>query len=107
MNSRSNMPAIEFEQVIKHYGDKTVVNGLSFDVLPGECFGLLGPNGAGKTTTLRMLLGIVSPDAGRISLCGEPVPTRARATTTSKRRTSSPTRDRSMTAARSLRRRPR
>ncbi|WP_274389335.1 nodulation factor ABC transporter ATP-binding protein NodI [Paraburkholderia tagetis] len=78
MNSRTTMPAIEFEQVIKHYGDRTVVNGLSFDVVPGECFGLLGPNGAGKTTTLRMLLGIVSPDAGRISLCGEPVPARAR-----------------------------
>ncbi|WP_233863442.1 nodulation factor ABC transporter ATP-binding protein NodI [Paraburkholderia adhaesiva] len=71
-------PAIEFEQVIKHYGDRTVVNGLSFNVVPGECFGLLGPNGAGKTTTLRMLLGIVAPDAGRISLCGEPVPARAR-----------------------------
>ncbi|TAM01498.1 MAG: nodulation factor ABC transporter ATP-binding protein NodI [Paraburkholderia sp.] len=71
-------PAIEFEQVIKHYGDRTVVNGLSFHVVPGECFGLLGPNGAGKTTTLRMLLGIVAPDAGRISLCGEPVPARAR-----------------------------
>lgn len=71
-------PAIEFEQVIKHYGDRAVVNGLSFDVQPGECFGLLGPNGAGKTTTLRMLLGIVAPDAGRISLCGEPVPARAR-----------------------------
>ncbi|WP_028224711.1 nodulation factor ABC transporter ATP-binding protein NodI [Paraburkholderia ferrariae] len=71
-------PAIEFEQVIKHYGDRRVVNGLSFEVMPGECFGLLGPNGAGKTTTLRMLLGIVAPDAGRISLCGEPVPARAR-----------------------------
>ena len=71
-------PAIEFEQVIKHYGDRAVVNGLSFDVVPGECFGLLGPNGAGKTTTLRMLLGIVAPDSGRISLCGEPVPLRAR-----------------------------
>ncbi|MFP6558764.1 nodulation factor ABC transporter ATP-binding protein NodI [Paraburkholderia sp. B3] len=71
-------PAIEFEQVIKHYGDRAVVNGLSFEVRPGECFGLLGPNGAGKTTTLRMLLGIVAPDAGRISLCGEPVPARAR-----------------------------
>ncbi len=73
------MPAaIEFEQVIKHYGDKTVVDQLTFNVQPGECFGLLGPNGAGKTTTLRMLLGIVSPDAGRISLCNEPVPARAR-----------------------------
>ncbi|WP_114815482.1 nodulation factor ABC transporter ATP-binding protein NodI [Paraburkholderia kururiensis] len=70
--------AIEFEQVEKRYGEKKVVDGLSFHVRPGECFGLLGPNGAGKTTTLKMLLGISSPDAGTIRLCGEPVPSRAR-----------------------------
>ncbi|CAG4888204.1 Linearmycin resistance ATP-binding protein LnrL [Paraburkholderia gardini] len=70
--------AIEFEDVKKHYGDKTVVDGLSFHVRAGECFGLLGPNGAGKTTTLRMLLGIAAPDAGTIRLCGEPIPSRAR-----------------------------
>ena len=72
------MPAIAFDQVVKHYGNRRVVDSLSFEVMPGECFGLLGPNGAGKTTTLRMLLGIVAPDAGRITLCGEPVPARAR-----------------------------
>ncbi|NML33951.1 nodulation factor ABC transporter ATP-binding protein NodI [Paraburkholderia antibiotica] len=74
------MPAapIEFHQVRKSYGEKTVVDGLSFHVNAGECFGLLGPNGAGKTTTLRMLLGIASPDAGAIRLCGEPIPGRAR-----------------------------
>jgi lipooligosaccharide transport system ATP-binding protein len=72
------MPAIAFDQVVKHYGNRRVVDSLSFEVTPGECFGLLGPNGAGKTTTLRMLLGIVAPDAGRIGLCGEPVPARAR-----------------------------
>ncbi|HTH61797.1 MAG TPA: nodulation factor ABC transporter ATP-binding protein NodI [Paraburkholderia sp.] len=72
------MPAIAFDQVIKHYGNRRVVDNLSFEVRPGECFGLLGPNGAGKTTTLRMLLGIVAPDAGRIRLNGEPVPARAR-----------------------------
>ncbi|MBN3848200.1 MULTISPECIES: nodulation factor ABC transporter ATP-binding protein NodI [Burkholderiaceae] len=74
------MPAapIEFHQVRKSYGEKTVVDGLSFHVNAGECFGLLGPNGAGKTTTLRMLLGIASPDAGEIRLCGEPIPGRAR-----------------------------
>jgi len=72
------MPAIAFDQVVKHYGNRRVVDSLSFDVEPGECFGLLGPNGAGKTTTLRMLLGIVAPDAGHIRLCGEPVPARAR-----------------------------
>jgi lipooligosaccharide transport system ATP-binding protein len=70
--------AIEFHRVEKHYGGKKVVDGLSFDVRVGECFGLLGPNGAGKTTTLRMLLGIAAPDAGAIRLCGEPIPARAR-----------------------------
>ena len=71
-------PAIEFIDVEKHYGDKTVVNGLSFHVQPGECFGLLGPNGAGKTTTLKMLLGLAAPDAGTICLVDEPIPSRAR-----------------------------
>ncbi|CAG9256371.1 MULTISPECIES: nodulation factor ABC transporter ATP-binding protein NodI [Paraburkholderia] len=70
--------AIEFHQVEKRYGGKTVVDGLSFHVRAGECFGLLGPNGAGKTTTLRMLLGIAAPDAGSIRLCGEPIPVRSR-----------------------------
>jgi lipooligosaccharide transport system ATP-binding protein len=69
---------IEFHQVRKNYGEKTVVDGLSFHVNAGECFGLLGPNGAGKTTTLRMLLGIAAPDAGAIRLCGELIPGRAR-----------------------------
>jgi lipooligosaccharide transport system ATP-binding protein len=70
--------AIEFRQVMKRYGNKTVVDGLSFHVRPGECFGLLGPNGAGKTTTLKMLLGVAEPDAGAIELIGEPIPARAR-----------------------------
>ena len=43
---------------------KTAVDGLSFDVAPGEIYGLLGPNGAGKTTTLRMLAALVKPDEG-------------------------------------------
>ncbi|APR36163.1 nodulation factor ABC transporter ATP-binding protein NodI [Paraburkholderia sp. SOS3] len=70
--------AIEFHRVEKRYGGRKVIDGLSFDVRVGECFGLLGPNGAGKTTTLRMLLGIAAPDAGAIRLCGEPIPARAR-----------------------------
>ena len=69
---------IEFRDVVKHYGDKAVVDGLSFHVRPGECFGLLGPNGAGKTTTLKMLLGLVEPDAGSIALCGHAIPAGAR-----------------------------
>lgn len=70
--------AIEFSEVKKHYGDKTVVDGLTFHVRTGECYGLLGPNGAGKTTTLKMLLGITEPDAGTIVLGGEAIPARAR-----------------------------
>lgn len=63
----------------KRYGDTQVVNGVTFEVHPGECFGLLGPNGAGKTTTLRCCLGLTSPDGGRIELAGLAVPEFARA----------------------------
>jgi lipooligosaccharide transport system ATP-binding protein len=62
----------------KKYGDIEVVRGLDLDVRRGECFGLLGPNGAGKTTTLRLLLGLIEPDAGSIELAGIAVPQHAR-----------------------------
>jgi lipooligosaccharide transport system ATP-binding protein len=62
----------------KRYGDTFVVDGIDLSVARGECFGVLGPNGAGKTTTLRLLLGLIEPDAGRITLAGMPVPARAR-----------------------------
>ncbi len=62
----------------KRYGANEVVRGLDFAIRRGECFGLLGPNGAGKTTTLRCCLGLIDPDAGEITLVGEPVPKAAR-----------------------------
>jgi lipooligosaccharide transport system ATP-binding protein len=62
----------------KSYGDNEVVRGLDFAIGRGECFGLLGPNGAGKTTTLRCCLGLTDPNAGAITLVGEPVPQAAR-----------------------------
>jgi len=62
----------------KFYGDNEVVRGLDFAIGRGECFGLLGPNGAGKTTTLRCCLGLTDPNAGAITLVGEPVPKAAR-----------------------------
>jgi lipooligosaccharide transport system ATP-binding protein len=62
----------------KSYGGTEVVRGLDFTIRRGECFGLLGPNGAGKTTTLRCCLGLIEPDAGSITLVGEPVPRLAR-----------------------------
>ncbi|WOH63832.1 nodulation factor ABC transporter ATP-binding protein NodI [Bradyrhizobium sp. BWA-3-5] len=70
--------AIDLNGVKKSYGAKFVVNGLSFVVAKGECFGLLGPNGAGKSTIARMVLGMVRPDAGKITVLGEPMPARAR-----------------------------
>ncbi len=62
----------------KSYGGQRVVNGLNLSIRKGECFGLLGPNGAGKTTTLRMLLGLIEPDEGNVTLLGLPVPQAAR-----------------------------
>ena len=62
----------------KSYGGNEVVRGLDFAIRRGECFGLLGPNGAGKTTTLRCCLGLSDPNAGTITLVGEPVPKAAR-----------------------------
>ena len=68
---------LQLQKVSKHYGDTLVVDDLDLEVQRGQCFGLLGPNGAGKTTTLRLLLGLTTPAAGSITLCGEPVPARA------------------------------
>jgi sodium transport system ATP-binding protein len=51
-------------------GELRAVNGICFQVRPGEIYGLLGPNGAGKTTTLRMLATLLQPTSGRITLCG-------------------------------------
>ncbi len=65
--------AIHVEGVTKRYGDFTAVRELSFDVKRGEIFAMLGPNGAGKTTTIRMILDILKPDTGRISVLGGPI----------------------------------
>src|SRR5262245_2913495 len=53
-------------------GRTAAVDGLDLEVNPGEIFGLLGPNGAGKTTTLKMMLGLLRPDSGRVRLFGRP-----------------------------------
>jgi ABC-2 type transport system ATP-binding protein len=61
---------IEMEALVKSYRGLTAVDGVSFQVAPGEVLGLVGPNGAGKTTTLRCLAGILPPNSGRIRLAG-------------------------------------
>ncbi len=54
----------------KFFGDVKAVNGISFDINKGEVFGLLGPNGAGKTTTIKLLLGLLEPNEGEMSVFG-------------------------------------
>lgn len=59
---------IETSNLRKSFGSFVAVDGISFSVQPGECFGLLGPNGAGKTTTIRMLYGFTPRDSGSLRL---------------------------------------
>lgn len=60
------------ENVMKQFGEKTAVDNISLQVEEGEIYGLLGANGAGKTTTMRMVLGLIYPDGGKISYDGKP-----------------------------------
>jgi lipopolysaccharide export system ATP-binding protein len=64
---------VKFEELTKSYGGRTVVRGVNLDISSGEVVGLLGPNGAGKTTTFSMVVGLVSPDSGRVLLDGADV----------------------------------
>jgi ABC-2 type transport system ATP-binding protein len=64
---------IAIQDLVKHYGQFTAVDGVSLDVTPGEIHGFLGPNGAGKTTTLRMIAGLLKPTAGRILVNGHDI----------------------------------
>lgn len=66
------MNPLVVEGVVKQYGEKTAVNNISFEVSAGEIYGLLGANGAGKTTTMRMVLGLIYPDQGKILYNGKP-----------------------------------
>jgi len=63
---------IEVRDLIKRYGDKTAVDGLTFTVRPGIVTGFLGPNGAGKSTTMRMILGLDRPTSGTATVNGRP-----------------------------------
>jgi ABC-2 type transport system ATP-binding protein len=61
---------LSVQGLVRSFGGRTVVDGLSFEVEPGQIVALLGPNGAGKTTSLRMIAGVLEPDAGEVSLFG-------------------------------------
>ena len=64
---------INVKDVTKNYGDVEAVKGISFSIKKGELFGLIGPNGAGKTTLFKMLLGLIRPTSGSISVLGSDV----------------------------------
>jgi ABC-2 type transport system ATP-binding protein len=72
-------PAIQVEQIVKHYGDVIAVDGVDLAVPTGTVLGLLGPNGAGKTTIVRMLSTIIRPDSGRALVLGHDVTTHPQA----------------------------
>src|SRR5690348_18001 len=66
MQPQNNPPILQVNNLYKSYGNKPIVNGLSFEVGKGEVVGLLGPNGAGKTTAFYMTIGLIRPDAGEV-----------------------------------------
>ncbi|MBX2826261.1 MAG: ABC transporter ATP-binding protein [Gammaproteobacteria bacterium] len=67
------MAVLAARELRKTYTDVTAVDGISFEISKGTCFGLLGPNGAGKTTTVEMLEGITRPTSGSIEYQGQPL----------------------------------
>ncbi|QOR67948.1 ABC transporter ATP-binding protein [Cytobacillus suaedae] len=70
MSSDGRVKTLVVEDLRKTIGKKEIIKGLSFDLNEGEVFGFLGPNGSGKTTTIRMLVGLIKPTSGTISICG-------------------------------------
>jgi ABC-2 type transport system ATP-binding protein len=67
------MKLLEVKDLVKHYGKVKAVDGISFSVQEGSCFGLLGPNGAGKTTTIEIMESIQEPDSGVVYYKGEKI----------------------------------
>jgi ABC-2 type transport system ATP-binding protein len=81
LTPNSAAPVISVEHLVHRYGDRTALNGVSFNVRPAELFGLLGPNGSGKTTLFRILSTLMVPSGGRATIMGydaarEPAPLR-------------------------------
>ncbi len=71
-------PVLEVRDLVKQYPGVRAVDGVSFSIAEGQCFGLLGPNGAGKTTTVEMMEGVTKPTSGEVLYRGEPIGARFR-----------------------------
>jgi lipooligosaccharide transport system ATP-binding protein len=71
-------PLLRISHLTKKFGDATVVDDLSLEIMPGECLGVIGPNGAGKTTTIRVCLGLTGADDGTVEAFGLPLPAEVR-----------------------------
>jgi branched-chain amino acid transport system ATP-binding protein len=69
----TGQPVLKVSDIAKSYGAIRAVDGVSFEVLPGEIFGVIGPNGSGKTTMFNSVLGQIAPNAGRIELKGRDI----------------------------------
>ncbi len=67
------MNVVDIKRVVKSFADKVAVDDLSFSIAQGEIFGLIGPNGAGKTTTIKMIMDIIKPDSGEVTILGEKI----------------------------------
>jgi ABC-2 type transport system ATP-binding protein len=64
---------LELKGLTRRYGDLVALDDLSFTVAEGQMFGFVGPNGAGKTTAMRIILGVLEPDAGQVRWRGQPM----------------------------------
>ena len=73
MTNGSSTPYIEFKDVSKAFGDRTVLDHVSFDVLPGEMVCILGRSGVGKSVALHHIMGFLKPDSGRVIVAGEDI----------------------------------
>jgi ABC-2 type transport system ATP-binding protein len=70
-------PVLVCSELVKRFGDVHAVNGVSFELAPGETYGLLGPNGAGKTTTISIVCGLLKADSGEVQVAGKRLTTKS------------------------------
>jgi heme exporter protein A len=72
--SRTDLPIVEVADLVRSFGSRKAVAGVTFSLAPGDCLAVFGPNGAGKTTLLRLLAGLLKPSSGSARLAGIPLP---------------------------------